>query len=130
MLSTGYAANLAVLTTLADAGTLVVSDEHTHASLIDGCAPLLPRERLSWIAVNFSLPPGIKYSEFAPRMQAEGFFLLYGVPGNESHFQVSTIGDLTDADVEGLCRAFDRVLAPIVQTRAATEAARVHGGAS
>ena len=55
---------------------------------------------------------------------------LYGVPGNESHFQVSTIGDLTDADVEGLCRAFDRVLAPIVQTRAATEAARVHGGAS
>lgn len=95
-----------------------------------GCTPLLPRERLSWIAVNFSLPPGIKYSEFAPRMQAEGFFLLYGVPGNESHFQVSTIGDLTDGDVEGLCRAFDRVLAPIVQTRAATEAARVHGGAS
>ena len=36
-LSTGYAANLAVLTTLADAGTLVVSDEHAHASLIDGC---------------------------------------------------------------------------------------------
>ena len=35
-LSTGYAANLAVLTTLADAGTLVVSDEHAHASLIDG----------------------------------------------------------------------------------------------
>jgi len=95
-----------------------------------GCAPLLPRERLSWIAVNFSLPPGIKYSEFAPRMQAEGFFLLYGVPGNESHFQVSTIGDLTDGDVAGLCRAFDRVLAPIVQTRAASEAARVHGGAS
>ncbi|HWO51672.1 MAG TPA: aminotransferase class I/II-fold pyridoxal phosphate-dependent enzyme, partial [Ornithinibacter sp.] len=30
-LSTGYAANLAVLTTLADAGTLVVSDEHAHA---------------------------------------------------------------------------------------------------
>ena len=36
-LSSGYAANLAVLTTLADAGTLVVSDEHAHASLIDGC---------------------------------------------------------------------------------------------
>jgi 2-aminoethylphosphonate-pyruvate transaminase len=95
-----------------------------------GCLPLLPRERLSWIAVNFSLPPGIKYSEFAPRMQAEGYFLLYGVPGNENHFQVSTIGDLTDADVDGLCRAFDRVLAPLVFARAATEAARVHGGAS
>ena len=44
-LSTGYAANLAVLTTLADAGTLVVSDEHAHASLIDGC-------RLSRAAVS------------------------------------------------------------------------------
>lgn len=37
VLSSGYAANLSVLTTLADAGTLVVSDEHAHASLIDGC---------------------------------------------------------------------------------------------
>ena len=45
MLSSGYAANLAVLTTLADAGTLVVSDEHAHASLIDGC-------RLSRAAVS------------------------------------------------------------------------------
>ncbi len=95
-----------------------------------GCTPLLPRERLSWIAVNFSLPPGMKYSEFAPRMQAEGYFLLYGVPGNETHFQVSTIGDLTDADVAGLCRAFDRVLAPKVMARAASEPARVHGGIS
>ena len=45
VLSSGYAANLAVLTTLADAGTLVVSDEHAHASLIDGC-------RLSRAAVS------------------------------------------------------------------------------
>jgi 8-amino-7-oxononanoate synthase len=45
VLSSGYAANLAALTTLADAGTLIVSDEHAHASLIDGC-------RLSRAAVN------------------------------------------------------------------------------
>ncbi|WP_299443918.1 8-amino-7-oxononanoate synthase [uncultured Phycicoccus sp.] len=45
VLSSGYAANLAALTTLADAGTLVVSDEHAHASLIDGC-------RLSRAAVS------------------------------------------------------------------------------
>jgi 2-aminoethylphosphonate-pyruvate transaminase len=77
-----------------------------------GCKPLLPREHLSWIAVNFELPPGLTYSEFAPRMQAEGYFLLYGVPGNESHFQVSTIGDLTDGDVDGLLRAFDNVFGP------------------
>ena len=88
-----------------------------------GCVPLLPRDRLSWIAVNFSLPPGLTYSELAPRMQAEGFFLLYGVPGNERHFQVSTIGDLSDDDVGGLLRAFDRVLGPVVSiTRPASEA--------
>ncbi len=34
--STGYAANLAVLSALAGPGTLVVSDAHAHASLIDG----------------------------------------------------------------------------------------------
>ncbi len=45
VLSSGYAANLAALTTLADAGTLIVSDEHAHASLIDGC-------RLSRAAVS------------------------------------------------------------------------------
>jgi 2-aminoethylphosphonate-pyruvate transaminase len=95
-----------------------------------GCVPLLARDRLSWIAVNFTLPPGVKYSEFAPKMQAEGYFLLYGVPGNEHHFQVSTIGDLTDADVAGLLRAFDRVFGPIVLARSGADAAVVHGGAS
>jgi 8-amino-7-oxononanoate synthase len=36
-LSTGYHANLAAVTALADADTLIVSDAHVHASLIDGC---------------------------------------------------------------------------------------------
>ncbi|MET7641445.1 8-amino-7-oxononanoate synthase [Streptomyces sp. NPDC005438] len=35
--SSGYAANLAALTTLGRAGSLIVSDEGNHASLIDGC---------------------------------------------------------------------------------------------
>ena len=35
--ATGYAANLAVITALGGAGTLVVSDAGNHASLIDGC---------------------------------------------------------------------------------------------
>jgi 8-amino-7-oxononanoate synthase len=36
-LSTGYHANLAAVTALTDAGTLIVSDAHVHASLIDAC---------------------------------------------------------------------------------------------
>ena len=35
--ASGYAANLAALTALAPAGTLLVSDAGNHASLIDGC---------------------------------------------------------------------------------------------
>ena len=37
VLSTGYHANLAALTALADPDTLIVSDAHVHASLVDGC---------------------------------------------------------------------------------------------
>ncbi|MBO9520961.1 MAG: 8-amino-7-oxononanoate synthase [Nocardioidaceae bacterium] len=35
--STGYHANLSVVAALADADTLIVSDAHVHASLIDAC---------------------------------------------------------------------------------------------
>ncbi|MGN6160440.1 MAG: 8-amino-7-oxononanoate synthase, partial [Marmoricola sp.] len=37
VLSTGYHANLSVLSALVDEETLVVSDAHVHASMIDGC---------------------------------------------------------------------------------------------
>jgi 8-amino-7-oxononanoate synthase len=35
--ATGYAANLAAVTALADLDTLVISDAHNHASIIDAC---------------------------------------------------------------------------------------------
>lgn len=37
LFSSGYLANLGMITALTDADTLVVSDEQNHASLIDGC---------------------------------------------------------------------------------------------
>ena len=37
VLSTGYQANLAVVTALTDRDTLIVSDAHAHASLVDAC---------------------------------------------------------------------------------------------
>jgi glycine C-acetyltransferase len=37
LLSTGYLANLGLLTTLVEEGDLIVSDELNHASVVDGC---------------------------------------------------------------------------------------------
>ena len=37
ILSTGYMANIGLLTTLVGAGDLIVSDELNHASIVDGC---------------------------------------------------------------------------------------------
>lgn len=37
VLSTGYQANLAVVAALTDSDTLIVSDAHVHASLVDAC---------------------------------------------------------------------------------------------
>ncbi len=50
MFSTGYQANLAAVAALADRDTLVVSDAHIHASLVD--AVRLSRARLSVIPHN------------------------------------------------------------------------------
>lgn len=76
-----------------------------------GVPTMLDDAYRSNIAVNFKLPDGMPYSAFAPRMQAEGFFLLYGIPGDDTHFQLSTIGDLSDDHVEGIKAAFSKVFA-------------------
>jgi len=83
-------------------------------SLIDhlatlGIRPLLDERYRSNIAVNFSLPVGLPYSAFARTMEERGFFCLYGIPGDQSHFQLSTIGYLTDSDIEAAKAALSEV---------------------
>jgi 8-amino-7-oxononanoate synthase len=76
VLSSGYAANLAALTTLADAGTLVVSDEHAHASLIDGC-------RLSRAAVSVARHNDLEhYAELLSRRAVVVAESIYSVLGD------------------------------------------------
>jgi len=48
--STGYHANLGVVTALSDPDTLIVSDAHVHASLVDGCR--LARGRVEVVPHN------------------------------------------------------------------------------
>jgi hypothetical protein len=45
-------------------------------------------------------------------MLQEGYYLLYGPPGDDGQFQISTIGDLDDSHVGGLRAALTRVLSP------------------
>ncbi len=82
---------------------------HDHLAAMGVKSQLDPAHR-SWVAVNFRLPAGLEYPEFAQRMEAEGYYLLYGIPGDMTHFQISTIGDLGDEHVAGILRAFDKVL--------------------
>lgn len=73
--------------------------------------PLLDARYRSNIAVNFGLPVGMPYSDFSRRMEEQGYFCLYGIPGDQSHFQLSTIGDLTDDHIAGVKTALSRVFA-------------------
>ncbi|MBA3462454.1 MAG: alanine--glyoxylate aminotransferase family protein [Deltaproteobacteria bacterium] len=74
-----------------------------------GVKPMLDERYRSNIAVNFSLPVGLPYSAFAKTMEERGFFCLYGIPGDQSHFQLSTIGHLTDSDIEAAKSALSEV---------------------
>jgi HAD superfamily hydrolase (TIGR01509 family) len=77
-----------------------------------GAPATLPAPHRSGVAVNFRLPAWLPYPAFARRMLQEGYYLLYGPPGDDGQFQVSTIGDLDDSHVAGLQAALTRVLTP------------------
>lgn len=81
----------------------------THLATL-GVQPLLDAAARSNIAVNFRLPPHLPYAAFSKAMEAEGFYCLYGIPGDPTHFQLSTIGDLSDQDVTACTQALSRVL--------------------
>jgi 2-aminoethylphosphonate-pyruvate transaminase len=73
--------------------------------------PILDAAYRSNIAVNFRLPAGFTYKRFSKQMEEHGFFCLYGIPGDETHFQLSTIGDLSDAHIDGAKAALSQVFA-------------------
>jgi len=75
-----------------------------------GSEPLLDGAFRSNIAVNFRLPPGTTYTQFSKRMEELGYFCLYGIPGDQTHFQLSTIGDLSEAHIQGMKSALTDVL--------------------
>ncbi len=96
--STGYHANLAAVSALVDADTLVVSDAHVHASMIDACR--LARASVTVTAHN---DVGAVEAALAGRSQARALVLaetIYSVLGDAAPL-------LALAD---LCARYDAVL--------------------
>ena len=93
VMSSGYAANLAAITALADGDTLIVSDAHVHASMVDGCrlargsVRVVPHRDLA--AVEEAL---------SSRTQPRGLVLVESV--------WSVLGDISD--LVGLLNACER----------------------
>lgn len=96
--STGYHANLAAVSALADADTLVVSDAHVHASMIDAC-------RLSRAAVAVAPHNDVAAVErfLAGRSQARALVLVETI--------YSVLGDAAPvAELADVCARHDAVL--------------------
>ncbi|GAA1934914.1 8-amino-7-oxononanoate synthase [Kitasatospora viridis] len=92
--SSGYAANLAVLTALTDPDTVIVSDAYNHASLIDGCR--LARARV-WRAPHAD--PAAVAEALAERAEPRALVVsdsVFSVDGN-----AAPLGALSDAAARG-----------------------------
>ena len=98
VLSTGYHANLATVAALADADTLIVSDAHVHASMIDACR--LSRGAVTVVPHN---DVGAVERFLAGRSQPRALVLvetIYSVLGD-----AAPVGELAE-----ICRRHDAVL--------------------
>jgi 8-amino-7-oxononanoate synthase len=98
VLSTGYHANLAVVSALADEDTLIVSDAHVHASMIDACR--LSRGAVAVVPHN---DVGAVERFLAGRSQARALVLVETI--------YSVLGDAAPvAELADVCARHDAVL--------------------
>jgi 8-amino-7-oxononanoate synthase len=98
VLSTGYHANLAVVAALADADTLIVSDAHVHASLIDACR--LSRGTVTVVGHNDTAAVELALRQ---RSQPRALVLVETI--------YSVLGDAAPLDtLAALCEQYDAVL--------------------
>ncbi|MGO3680783.1 8-amino-7-oxononanoate synthase [Brevibacterium aurantiacum] len=96
--SSGYLANIAAVTTLAGPDTLIVSDAHNHASLIDACR--LTKASITVVAHN---DPSAVETALADRAQTEALVIVESV--------YSVLGDAADLPrLLQLCERYDALL--------------------
>jgi 2-aminoethylphosphonate-pyruvate transaminase len=72
---------------------------------------LMPAEQSSVVLRAYRLPPGLTYARLHDALKADGF-VIYAGQGNLSKtlFRISTMGNLTMADIERLLNCFTRLL--------------------
>ena len=75
-----------------------------------GIAAVLPPEESSVVLRSYRLPAGVSYATLHDALKAHGF-IIYGGQGNLSQrlFRVSTMGDVTAADIDRLLRCIGDV---------------------
>jgi 8-amino-7-oxononanoate synthase len=96
--STGYQANLGAVTALADTDTLIVSDAHVHASLVDACR--LARGRVQVVPHN---DLDAVADALTTRAEARALVLCESI--------YSVLGDAAPlVALTGLCRRYDATL--------------------
>jgi 8-amino-7-oxononanoate synthase len=96
--STGYQANLSVVTALSDRDTLLVSDAHVHASLVDACR--LSRATVTVVAHNDLAQVEARLAE---RTQARALVLVESI--------YSVLGDAAPLmELVALCERHDATL--------------------
>jgi 2-aminoethylphosphonate-pyruvate transaminase len=76
-----------------------------------GIASVLPPEQSSVVLRAYNLPEGIAYEPLHDVLKARGF-VIYAGQGDLSKqlFRISTMGDLAQADLERMLRAFDELM--------------------
>jgi 2-aminoethylphosphonate-pyruvate transaminase len=114
-----YYALVEALREYAEQGARLARYEH-YAALAErvraglaalGIEALLPAEQSSVVLRAYRLPPGKTYAQLHDALKAEGF-VIYAGQGSLSKtlFRISTMGDITSADIDRLLQCFARLL--------------------
>jgi 2-aminoethylphosphonate-pyruvate transaminase len=84
--------------------------ERVRAGLQElGVKSVLPPEQSSVVLRSYFLPPNLTYAQLHDALKGEGFVIYAGQGGlAKSLFRVSTMGRITDADIERLTACFAR----------------------
>ncbi len=76
-----------------------------------GIAAAIPAGESSVVLRAYHLPAGVSYAQLHDALKADGF-VIYAGQGNlsKSLFRISTMGNLTSADIDRLLQCFARLL--------------------